>query len=238
MADQAGYLEPNSINNYLAEQKSLLGRYQEKTQMHLFGKITRQFFDSSVNELDVLTRFVFMSMIALADQHGNVDMTYEALSRRLNITIEQLTASIAELMEPDPESRTKEHEGRRLIPIDPQRSWGWIVVNKTRYLYPSDDERRESDKERKKTGRKQAAPNSELTESDFERLWKKYPKKKGKPEALAAFFDSVETRDDLLAIERLVESAGSSNGTAPQGKTFFKNWRSYQPVASRKEVAL
>jgi hypothetical protein len=44
-----------------------------------------------------------------------------------------LEQGIRELMEPDPQSRSQDEEGRRLVLIDPARNWGWRVVNIQKY---------------------------------------------------------------------------------------------------------
>jgi len=77
---------------------------------------------------------VWMTILPMADKHGRIDMTYQAMSALTGWPIELLKQAIAELTAPDPESRSSEHEGRRLELIDPEsRSWGWVVVNHTKY---------------------------------------------------------------------------------------------------------
>lgn len=76
---------------------------------------------------------VWLSILPMADKDGKIDKTYTAISKVTGWPIEILKQGIAELMEPDPESRSEEHEGRRLIPLDPDRSWGWQVVNHAQY---------------------------------------------------------------------------------------------------------
>ena len=46
------------------------------------------------------------------------------------------------LSSPDPESRSQGEEGRRLIPIDSHRSWGWQIVNYEHYRNLRDEEAR------------------------------------------------------------------------------------------------
>lgn len=44
-----------------------------------------------------------------------------------------LLGCIDRFMQPDPRSRSQAEEGRKLVLIDPQRAWGWRVVNFTLY---------------------------------------------------------------------------------------------------------
>ena len=71
-------------------------------------------------------------------------MTAEALSRRTTLPLDIVTKALAALQQPDPHSRTPDAQGCRLEPIDPERGWGWRVVNYAKYrAIRSADERRE-----------------------------------------------------------------------------------------------
>ncbi len=60
-------------------------------------------------------------------------MTVEAVARRTNVPLEVVSAGIAALLQPDPASRSQEEDGRRIVPLDDHRNWGWIIVNYERY---------------------------------------------------------------------------------------------------------
>ena len=74
-------------------------------------------------------RHIFMDLLLLADQGGVVDMTVSAISRRVNVPIELVADAIEKLKQPDPHSRSQVEDGKRLVPIDKDRDWGWIIVN-------------------------------------------------------------------------------------------------------------
>jgi hypothetical protein len=74
-----------------------------------------------------------MDLLVLADEKGIVDMTIEAVARRTNVPLEIVSSGIAALLKPDPNSRSQEEEGRRIVPLDERRSWGWLIVNYERY---------------------------------------------------------------------------------------------------------
>ncbi len=76
---------------------------------------------------------VFATILPLADKNGDIDLRLELIAFRTGWPIELLMQGIEQLMQPDPHSRTKEKEGRRLEPIDPDRRWGWHVVNHKLY---------------------------------------------------------------------------------------------------------
>ena len=64
----------------------------------------------------------------LADKNGCIDHTYEAIARTINVPVEKVVVAIGQLMRPDPESRSREFEGARLVLIDPTRAWGWRLL--------------------------------------------------------------------------------------------------------------
>jgi len=77
---------------------------------------------------------VWLTILPMADKHGHIDMTYQAMTALTGWPIELLKQAIAELMELDPESRSESEDGRRLVLIDPDnRKWGWRVVNHEKY---------------------------------------------------------------------------------------------------------
>lgn len=90
---------------------------------------------------------VFTNMLAHADAAGWVDIHPRAISEETGLTLEQVQAAITELESPDPESRSPEREGRRIVRMDEHRAWGWIVVNHGKYrAIRSDEDRREQNR--------------------------------------------------------------------------------------------
>jgi len=111
--------------------------------MNVFSKIFAQIFDSSIAG-DYVVRHVFMDLLVLADRDGVVDMTLDAISRRTNVPEELIAHAIKELMEPDSKSRSPEEHGRRLVPLDSHRDWGWQIVNFEHYRAIRDEESRKT----------------------------------------------------------------------------------------------
>jgi hypothetical protein len=67
---------------------------------------------------------------ACADREGRFHAQTEAtLGRLANIPADQVLSAIAELEAPDPQSRTKEFDGRRIEKIP----GGWRVLNYEKY---------------------------------------------------------------------------------------------------------
>ena len=75
----------------------------------------------------------WLFFLALADKHGVVDVTPQFIAGVTGMPVQELESCISRFMEPDPSSRTKDNEGRRLELIDPGRKWGWRIVNFAAY---------------------------------------------------------------------------------------------------------
>ena len=96
------------------------------------AKLFKQIYDSSIAD-DWEVRVVFEDLIILADSDGVVDMTPESISARTRVPQEIVNRALAKLQDPDPKSRTPDHEGRRIILLDEHRAWGWMIVNYETY---------------------------------------------------------------------------------------------------------
>ena len=108
----------------------------------MFVKVFEQILDSSI-AVNYELRHFFEDMLKLSDATGVVDITPEAIARRINLPIEKVVAFLDELGKPDAKSRSPEHEGRRIVPLDSHRDWGWIIVNYEHYRsIRSQEERR------------------------------------------------------------------------------------------------
>jgi hypothetical protein len=79
------------------------------------------------------TAAVWASLLPLLDARGELNMSYEAISARTGWPMDLLKQGISALMQPDPDSQSQAEEGRRLVLLDPARSWGWRAVNHSRY---------------------------------------------------------------------------------------------------------
>lgn len=94
-----------------------------------YTKLFSSIVSSTVWCEDDKTFRVWIWMLASADTEGNVEGSIPALARITNYSIPEVEASIARLTAPDPYSRTKDHEGRRIEEIP----GGWRILNFPRY---------------------------------------------------------------------------------------------------------
>lgn len=138
----------------------------------MFAKIFVQIFESSIAE-NYNARHVFMDLLVLADSDGVVDMTPESIARRTNAPLVTIKEAIKVLSNPDPKSRSKDEDGRRIVSLDPKRDWGWQIVNYAHYRAVRDEEKRREyfreyrrkERESKRTGK----PKKKLEPVGFQR---------------------------------------------------------------------
>jgi len=75
-------------------------------------------------------RMLFITMLALADRDGIVDVPgARVLARAANMDVEEVERALAVLEAPDPDSRTPDEDGRRVI----RDGSVWRVVNYAKY---------------------------------------------------------------------------------------------------------
>jgi len=75
-------------------------------------------------------------MLAMADRAGRVWSSVPGLANRARIPLEDARIAIATFLAPDPDSRTSDHEGRRIEAID----GGWRLLNHEKYREIRDEE--------------------------------------------------------------------------------------------------
>jgi len=75
------------------------------------------------------TRIVWITMLALADQHGEVHASIPGLARVANVPIECCEEAVNKFLAPDKYSRTPDQEGRRIGVI----AGGWELLNHAKY---------------------------------------------------------------------------------------------------------
>lgn len=76
---------------------------------------------------------VMASILPLCDSQGRIDLHPRAIASMTGWPLALLEEGIAQLMEPDAQSRSQDAEGRRLVLLDPDRAWGWQMVNFSAY---------------------------------------------------------------------------------------------------------
>ncbi len=105
-----------------------------------YTKLDAGITDSTIWQAPDATRLVWITMLAMADQHGYVGASMPGLAGRARVALDACVEAIKTLESPDEWSRTKEHEGRRIV----RAEGGWVLLNHAKYrAKQSADDRRE-----------------------------------------------------------------------------------------------
>jgi hypothetical protein len=82
------------------------------------------------------TRLVWITMLAMADRHGRVWASVPGLANRARVPVDDCRTALDTFLAPDRDSRTPDHEGRRIAAID----GGWRLLNHEKYRAIRDEE--------------------------------------------------------------------------------------------------
>jgi hypothetical protein len=85
-------------------------------------------------------RIVWITMLAMSDRHGRVWGSIPGLANRAQVPVESARIALQVFLSPDPDSRTKDHDGRRIREID----GGWALLNHGKYRAIRDEEERKA----------------------------------------------------------------------------------------------
>jgi hypothetical protein len=94
-----------------------------------YTKLFSSIVTSTIWAEDNTTRIVWITMLALANQHGEVQASIPGLARISAVSVADCELAIEKFLGPDPYSRTEDDEGRRIEKID----GGWSLLNHQKY---------------------------------------------------------------------------------------------------------
>jgi len=94
-----------------------------------FSKLYSGLVTSSIWVKDNATLRVWIAMLATCDAHGFVAGSVPGFASLARVSIEEMRHAVDTLSSPDVDSRSKEHEGRRIAAIE----GGWLILNYEKY---------------------------------------------------------------------------------------------------------
>lgn len=121
-----------------------------------FTKLQRSIVTSSIWLQDADTRLVWITLLALCDRDGIVRASPNGLAHQARVSEEGCHKALELLSQPDSDSRSTEHEGRRIERVD----GGFLVLNYQRILSEgARQERRDYNREKQAEGRAKKRAN-------------------------------------------------------------------------------
>lgn len=94
-----------------------------------YTKLFSSILASSVWCEDDKTRLVWITMLAMADKDGVVEAAVPGLANTARVTVEDVLAALEKFKAPDPYSRSKDFDGRRIEDV----RGGWKLLNHSFY---------------------------------------------------------------------------------------------------------
>lgn len=94
-----------------------------------YTKLFSSIVTSSIWQEDNATRLVWITLLATADARGIVEASLPGLAHVARVDRDECERALAKLASPDPDSRTKDHDGRRIAECD----GGWQILNYAQY---------------------------------------------------------------------------------------------------------
>lgn len=144
-----------------------------------YTKLDHNIIFSTVWELDAEMTKVWVTMLALRDPHGIVKASLPGLATVSRVPLEKTREAIQLFLGPDPDSRTPDHEGRRIEKLD----GGWRLLNHRKYTYDNDERRRARDRERKRRARAREKDEATTPAAEAEELERRRRAGGGTPDA-------------------------------------------------------
>lgn len=97
-----------------------------------YAKIFESIFEGSLRgQSDAI--LVFVNLCTHAGADGIADIHFRVIADETGLPVDRVKAATLYLEQPDPESRTPDEEGKRLVRMDVHRDWGWRIVNHEKY---------------------------------------------------------------------------------------------------------
>src|SRR2546425_5775977 len=111
----------------------------------MYTKLFATLIHSTVWREEMHIKVVWITMLAMADEQGDVWASVPGLADAARVSVEQCEEALARLAAPDRYSRTRDHEGRRITAME----GGWHLLNYAKYRAVQDaDHRRALTRER------------------------------------------------------------------------------------------
>lgn len=128
-----------------------------------YTKLFSSIVTSTIWTEDATTCKVWVTMLAIANKHGEVLASIPGLAQIAGLGLAETEKAITKFMLPDKYSRTPDDQGRRIEPID----GGWTLLNHAKYrAMASKDEEKTASARRQAAFRDRKFRNGGVTESN------------------------------------------------------------------------
>jgi len=128
-----------------------------------YTKLFSSIVTSTIWTEDADTCKIWVTMLAIANKHGEVQASIPGLAQISGMSLEATEIAIEKFLSPDKYSRTSDDEGRRIEKID----GGWLLLNHAKYrAMASKDEEKTATAKRQAAFRDRQKRNEKVTDSN------------------------------------------------------------------------
>lgn len=100
--------------------------------MHSYVKAHQEMLYSSIWSEDSDTRIIWLTMLLLKSPADHVvKANVDGLAHAARVSVEKVERALGKFLGPDPKSRSREFEGRRIEVVD----GGWRILNGEKYAH-------------------------------------------------------------------------------------------------------
>lgn len=194
-----------------------------------FSKLFADIIHSTVWREPMHVKVVWITMLAMADRHGQVFASIPGLADSAKVTLDECIEALEVFSSPDKYSRTKDYEGRRIVEID----GGWLLLNYEKFRERRDDEeQRIQTRDRVRRHRERArALGNDVTESvtatQSNDIQKQIQKQKAEEKNTSKKKKASRLPDDFIVTDELLEWAmlkRPSIDTSLETEKFVNYW--------------
>jgi hypothetical protein len=168
-----------------------------------FTKLSSSIVASSIWQEADSIRIVWITLLAMGDQFGRIHASIPGLAHIARVSIADTEKALAVFLGPDPYSRNKDHDGRRIEAMD----GGWRLINYKLHRDARDPEsRREQNKAAAARKREKEKTNSQPIVSQSQ------------PESATSAKVSQKSAQAEAEAEAEAESTSTKRGAPPEPK--------------------
>lgn len=199
----------------------------------MYGKIFARTFEHSMMGKGAAA-FAVLSYVIAKTVDSHITLKPDYLAFVIGEPEDRIREAIKFLSSPDPESTGKDHDGRRIVPIEDVPHEYFVPRHEHYRAMRTSDDVREATRERVRKFRAKKAvgnvpPPEEEEIKPLDAIYEAYPRKVGRPKALASIEKSVAKFGYEHVLEKTKAYAEARTGQNPQytpnPETFFNQHR-------------
>lgn len=207
-----------------------------------FTKLWNDIILSSIWREDDKTRIVWITLLAISDSEGFASCSIPGLAAAANVRVEDCRKAIEKLASPDPYSRCKDFDGRRIDSVD----GGFLILNYIDYRNRQGrDDTKRRDYMRDYMRKKRAGKSKDVKMSHVSREAEAEAETNTEYNINSVKTEEVSNKEDIKSLDEQFEEfrkiyPGSKRGLEVEFGDFqrkHKNWREFVPLLMPAAIA-